>query len=144
MSHSVKQYEYDSKNFKNKSIEIDLKELQRWRRRSMASEQKIEGCMRFIKYSRSTERKGNRAQWNEHLEDWIYVHNNLKSCGRTLEAMVDVTQIVDARRSVEETQETTKLTTLALVFVPMSLLASILSMNNDFAAGKKLFFVRYA
>jgi Mg2+ and Co2+ transporter CorA len=141
MSHSVKQYEYDSKDFRNKSIEIDLKELQRWRRRTMASEQKIEACTKFIKHSRSLESRANQAQWDDLLEDWVYVGRNLRSCGRTLEAMVSVTQIVDARRSVEETQETTKLTTLALVFVPMSLFASILSMNNDFAVGKKHFYV---
>ncbi|KAL5423691.1 hypothetical protein PMIN06_009705 [Paraphaeosphaeria minitans] len=60
MSHSVKQYEYDSKDFRDNSIEIDLKKVHRWRRRTMASEQKTETCMRFIQNSWPIMSRGNK------------------------------------------------------------------------------------
>jgi Mg2+ and Co2+ transporter CorA len=144
MSYSVKEYEPKSGQMQNPDTEMDLKELQRWRRRALSSQQKIGAGLRFIRHDTPGEPEASRAQWEDHKEDWEYNSQELRACSALLENMAQVAQIVDARRSAEETRNTTRLTTLALIFFPLSLFASIFSMTDKFSPGKRLFGVYFA
>jgi hypothetical protein len=144
MSHSVKEYEPNGDGAHKSDTGMDLKELQRWRRRALASEQKIATGLRFLQLASAAETKRNRRQWSYHIEDWKSLTRNLKACSTLLENMAQVAQIVDGRRSVEETKNSTRLTTLALIFFPLSLFASIFSMTDRFSPGKSLFWVYFA
>jgi Mg2+ and Co2+ transporter CorA len=144
MSHSVKQYEYDSNDFRDFArVHVDLKELQRWRRRTMASQQKMRAVTTFLRCAQAFEMKKDRLQWNLILADYEYISENIESCGRLLENMVPVVQILDSRRSFAETATTTRLTTMALIFFPLGLFASMFSMTDRFAPGKSLFWVYF-
>lgn len=144
MSHSVKEYEPKSEPMQDPDTGMDLKELQRWRRRALSSQQKIGAGLRFIRDNTSGEPPASQAQWSACLEDWEYNSQGLKACSALLENMAQVAQIVDGRRSAEETRNTTRLTTLALIFFPLSLFASIFSMTDSFSPGKRLFGVYFA
>ncbi|KAH7121209.1 hypothetical protein B0J11DRAFT_60515 [Dendryphion nanum] len=143
MSYSIKEYEPKGGMPRRPETGMDLKELQRWRRRALASEQKIDAVVRFLGHQRTRGARNLKEQRTSHIEDWIYLSKNLRACSSLLENMAQVAQIVDARRSADETRNTTRLTTLALFFIPFSLLSSIFSMNGKFAAGAPLFWVYF-
>ena len=58
--------------------------------------------------------------------------------------MTSLIQIIDSQRSFAETANITRFTYLALVFVPLTFVASIFSMNDRFAPGGKIFWLYFA
>jgi Mg2+ and Co2+ transporter CorA len=53
-------------------------------------------------------------------------------------------QILDSRRSIREAINAKRLADIALVFVPLSWVASLFNMGGDFLPGKGLFWVYFA
>lgn len=80
-------------------------------------------------------------------EDYEYLALNVEDCGRHLENMLPVVtylvQIVDSQRSFAETANISRLTVLALVFVPLAFVANILGMNSEFGPGGSRFWVYF-
>lgn len=72
----------------------------------------------------------------------------MEKAGRRLENMLPVVrtlvQIAHARQSFAETANINRLTVLALVFVPQSLVASLFGMEADIMPGKKHFWSYFA
>jgi Mg2+ and Co2+ transporter CorA len=67
--------------------------------------------------------------------------NRLEDIGPLLTSLV---QVVDARRSFTETANITRLTTLALAFVPLTYVTGLFSMNVNVAPGAPYFWVYFA
>jgi len=151
MHNSIKQYEYSHENVSNFPNELDklnsdLRDLQSWRRRSMLSLQKIHAIIRLLKWRKGSE--PNQEFIEALLEDFRYVATNMEDAGRRLESMLPVVtslvQIVDARRSFAETANVSRLTILALVFVPLSFISTLFSMDASIAPGGPYFWVYLA
>lgn len=148
MQHCVKMYEYRGDRLPSlEQFNMDLKELQGWRRRSMMSQQKVRSVIRQLKSRQSLESKG--QSYLQHLiEDFEVINYNIKHAGRTLENMLPVVtslvQIIDARQSFAETANISRLTILALVFVPLSYISSLFSMNESNKPGGPDFWVYFA
>lgn len=151
MHHSIKQYEYTVQDLPALFQELDrlnsdLRTLQSWRRRSMSSQQKMRSIARFIRYS-----NGTKSPWDglEVLaQDYDQLASNVEDFGLRFERMLPVVtsmvQIADSRQSFAETANVSRLTYLALVFVPLTFTTGLFSMNNDTAPGSSGFWMFFA
>jgi len=137
MQHCLKQYEYNHDQLPSLSLEKfdkDLRELQSWRRRTMVSQSKIKSILRFLssKHHRAKKLEGD-LQFLSY--DFEHINENIEAVGRRLESMLPVVmsfvQITDARRSFAETADISRLTVLALIFVPLTFVSSLFSMTTD-------------
>lgn len=149
MQHSIKQYEYTIEDLPKmvediERINLDLRSLQSWRRRSMSSQHKLMSVVRFIRSSCATEIEDGCLSL---AEDYEYLANSIEDYGRRFESTIPVVtsmvQIADSRRSFAETLNVSRLTYLALVFVPLAFTSSIFSMNNEYTPGGPLFWTYF-
>lgn len=73
------------------------------------------------------------------MDDYVYIASSIDEYGRRLENMLPVVtsfvQIVDSRRSFAETANVSRLTYLALVFIPLTFTSGLFSMNANNAPG---------
>lgn len=149
MIQDIKEYEYSNQHppgFPNELEKLNsaLRVLQSWRRRSIRSQQKIRAMARFIK----SHEDAHAEFWTSLVEDCDFLAAGVEDCGRRLENMVPVVtslvQIVDSRRSFAETANISRLTILALVFIPLTFVSSLFSMNADHSPGGQHFWVYIA
>lgn len=143
---TIKQYEYSSKDFFHfhealDMLDSDLKALQSWRRRAMNSQQKIKALSIFLSsFDTSVAR--------DLQEDLAYVSDLIFKCGYILETTIPLVtsfvQIIDSRRAYAETTNITRLTVLALTFLPLSFVSSLFSMDAAIAPGGDHFWVYFA
>ncbi|KAF1952201.1 hypothetical protein CC80DRAFT_423005 [Byssothecium circinans] len=149
MQYCMKMYEYQGDKLPNlEQFNTDLRELQGWRRRSMVSQHKVRSIIRQLK-ARSSQDVGKSHPDIRHLiEDFKVLCNNIEDTGKRLENMLPVVtslvQIIDARQSFAETTNISRLTILALIFVPLSFVSSLFSMNDNNAPGAPGFWVYFA
>lgn len=147
MQHCLKIYEYEGSRMDLEKLDMDLRELQGWRRRSMGSQQKIRAVMRHLKADKSTGTEV-RDDLSLVLEDFEVISKDIEDTGRRLETMLPVVtslvQIIDARQSFAETANISRLTVLALIFVPLSYVSSLFSMNTSNMPGSPYFWVYFA
>lgn len=136
--HSTKEYEYDSSAIsapieKLAVLYTDLYALQKWARRKMASSHKLRYVIGFLKHRNNDDR--DKESIDQLIEDYEHIASTLGIYGRRLEATVPIVtsliQIIDSQRSLIETANITRLTYLAMVFVPLTFVASLFSMNEE-------------
>jgi len=147
MQHCIKMYEYEGSHLDLEKFNMDIRELQGWRRRSMISRQKIQAVRRHL-VSHQSSNGEHAACVDRVLEDYTYIYSSIEDAGRRLENMLlvvtSLVQIIDARQSFAETANISRLTVLALVFVPLSYVSSLFSMNSENVPGSKGFWVYFA
>jgi Mg2+ and Co2+ transporter CorA len=144
----IKQLEYQGNQLPDLTkFNMDLHELQAWRRRSMRSQEKIQAIIRRLTLHDSSD-SNHLATMEALIEDFMIISSNIKIAGRRLESMLPVVtslvQIIDARQSFRETANITRLTILALIFVPLSFVSSLFSMNSENLPGSSHFWVYFA
>ncbi|OKL56432.1 hypothetical protein UA08_08184 [Talaromyces atroroseus] len=150
MSYHIKKYEYliqgqqvDTQDLDK--LNIDLDSLQTWRRRSLASQQKIAAIKLFLEH----QAKNRDKEYSEDIEDlsvdFTSIERNLNRYSELLESMLPIVmslfQVSDSRRSFLEAANVSRLTFLAFVFVPLSFTSSLFSMNSDIAPGGRNFWI---
>ena len=149
MSLSVKQYEYQIDDIPDlvqlERFDSDLKALQSWRRRTVSTRHKLDNIILFI----TDARNAFDSQISELLlGDYKYLATEVDRYGRLLQSMLlvvtSLVQIVDSRRSFAETANISRLTYLALAFVPLSFVSSLFSMSGDLAPGGHNFWFYFA
>lgn len=147
MQHCIKMYEYEGSQLDLEKFNMDLRELQGWRRRSMVSRQKIRAVIRHLQSHESSD-PTHIHSIDRLMEDFTTVGADLEDAGRRLENMLPVVtslvQIIDARQSFAETANISRLTVLALIFVPLSYTSSLFSMNSENMPGSNKFWVYFA
>lgn len=147
MHHCIKMYEYEGNRLDLEKFNMDLRELQGWRRRSMISQKKVKTVIRHLEAHESPHVRHHSAV-DRVLEDFQVISTDIEDAGRRLENMLPVVtslvQIIDARQSFAETANISRLTILALVFVPLSYVSSLFSMNSENMPGSKGFWVYFA
>lgn len=136
MSHSIKQYEYTTQSHFKKHglirLDSDLRSLEVWGRRCLRTSSKLRFALQFLRH-----RTGDSPELEAYallIQDFELIADFVDKYGRRLESMVPVVtsilQIADTRRSLREAANVTRLTNLALIFVPLSFVASLFSMNG--------------
>jgi len=136
MSHSIKQYEYSTDAPAEKHglsrIDSDLRSLEIWGRRCLQTSDKLQSTIEFIR--QRTEGLSGLEEYSLIIRDFNHISAAVETYGHRLEIMVPVVtsvlQIADTRRSLREAANVTRLTNLALLFVPLSFVASLFSMNG--------------
>lgn len=82
------------------------------------------------------------------LKDAGYIMSQLNHYGDSLEQIIPVAtsmvQLLDSRRSTLEAANVSRLTYIALVFVPLSWVASLFSMSDEYSPGHRYFWVYVA
>ena len=151
MYHSIKQYEYSPDTVlaalgQIATLNTDIYTLQRWARRSMATAHKIRYVIDFLKF-RVT--KNQDLQHSAPLiQDYEQIALSIDTYSRRLETTVSVAtsliQAIDSRRSFTETANISRLTYLALSFIPLTFVSSLFSMNDNVAPGGKHFGLYFA
>ncbi|KAK3901711.1 hypothetical protein C8A05DRAFT_44695 [Staphylotrichum tortipilum] len=122
ISRYFKYYEYTLCDIENRLRESDIIDLQRWQRRSMQSRHKLILLSEFIDYW--LQQEADKQQWNLVLKDIKHIFSQLEQHSSSLEHMVPMA---------------TRLTFIALVFVPLSWVASLFSMADDYSPGHSSF-----
>jgi hypothetical protein len=147
MQHCIKMYEYEGSQLDLDKFNMDLRELQGWRRRSMISQRKLRAVIRHLELH-SSRNLQHVASIKRILEDYTLINSDVEDAGRRLENMLPVVtslvQIIDARQSFAETANISRLTILALIFVPLSFISSLFSMNSENMPGSDHFWVYFA
>lgn len=145
---TAKELEYTIPNSPNIYLEMDrlnsdLKSLQSWLRRSSATQIKLQSVIDLIQ---SEKRDG--EPWESLLDDYQHLLDSVQRYGRRLENMLPMVasfvQIIDTRRSFTETANISRLTYLAVIFVPLSYVTGLFSMNPDVGPGGAHFWVYFA
>ena len=81
-------------------------------------------------------------------KDWIYIHKMLTIWESRVKDLMgsayDSLALLESTRSIDEAQATRLLAILGTIFLPLSLVASILSMSSDFLPGNRRFWVYIA
>lgn len=147
MHYCLKQYEYGNERpGELERLDRSLRELQSWRRRSMLSQQKVQSVIRLLKPRIASNWNGEPSLQNL-IADFEFISTKIEDHGRRLESMLPVVtslvQIIDARQSFAETSNISRLTVLALVFVPLSYISSLFSMNPTNSPGSDRFWVYF-
>lgn len=127
-------------------LNINLRVLQGWRRRILSTQAKMRRTIRFVNNHSVT---GNpNEDWDAIGEDYKFLLTEVTEHGERLEAMVPLVTsaaaLIESQRSLTEAANVTRLTVLALVFIPLSYVASLFSMAEGFAPGDKMFWVYFA
>ena len=151
MYHSIKLYEYFPGNIQLAMGQIDIliadiSALQQWTRRCMATAHKIRYVIDFLKH---------RVTENEDMEysaliseDYKHIGLSIDTYSRRLEGLVSIAtsliQAIDSRRSLTETASISRLTYLALSFIPLTFVSGLFSMNTSIAPGGRLFGLYFA
>ena len=146
MYHSIKQYEYSPSNAQPVMAQIallnaDVYALQQWNRRCMATAHKLRYVIDFLE-RRVKEEEG--IDCSALLkEDYKQIASGIDSYNHRLQGLIFIAtsliQAIDTRRSLTETVSISRLSYLALSFIPLTFVASLFSMNDDIAPGGKLF-----
>ena len=152
-------------------LNLNMAALQTWRRRILGSRQKLQAVVRYIATSSSSSSSSPSVssekleESKEHgpskkkrekeekevstslTQDYEHILSSLRDYSVLMENMLPVltsfAQLVDSRRSYAETANISRLTILALIFVPLSFLASLFSMNPGYGPGGDQFWVYF-
>lgn len=148
MYHSTKHYEYNPNRHPHALVQLatltsDLSALQKWARRSMATSRKIQYVIGFLRKRSTDDRDADDR--NLLMEDYEHIDSCLAAYSHRLDAMVPIItsmiQIIDSERSPIETTKVSRLSNLALIFVPLQFVSSLFSMNEATMPGSKGFWV---
>ena len=151
LEHIVHDYEYSTEDVSISSHELshlqaNLHYLQSWCRNSMAASAFVHTASNFI--DSRCENSSCPEIWGELAADYSNVVASIEVHSSRFKAMIPVVtslvQIVDSRQSFAETRNLSRLTYLALVFVPLAYVSSLFSMSGETAPGGKFFWVYFA
>jgi len=151
MFHSVKQYEYSPVTIpaaleQITTLHTDIHSIQRWLRRCMASTQKIRDVLYFLRHRCSVHDDQQRCA--PLIEDYKQIASSIDAYSHRLESMISIAtslvQTIDCRRSLNETKNISRLTYLALVFIPLTFVSGLFSMHESIAPGGYRFWVYFS
>lgn len=138
MSRFVKHYEFPLSGLQAQSSGLDIHDLQCWRRRSKQCLRKLDLLSDFIdNWAPRNEEASNF--WQPVHRDIDFISAEITKYNHSLEGAVplatSVVQLHESRQSIAEAVNVRRLTYIALIFAPMSWVASIFSMQERFVPG---------
>ena len=151
MFHNFEQYEYSPHAAPAAmdhifALRADIYSLQQWLRRNMSSSQKVRHVLRFLRYH--TLKEITEHSHEVLIEDFEEVSSTLEAYTHRLELSLSVAtsliQTIDSRRSLAETKNISRLSYLALSFIPLTFVSGLFSMNERIAPGGSHFWVYFA
>lgn len=150
MCFAMKQYEYppsisDISPKDINQITSALISLQSWSRRVLSSKAHIDTAVSMIHHQQDEGLQD--VPWNELLEDYECVRSSLIDHAKQLENVASLVgsylHLAESRRAFSEAKNISRLTVLALFFVPLGYVSSLFSMNEAVAPGGHFFWVYF-
>lgn len=151
MYHSTKHYEFTPGTISAALEQIsvlyaDLSGLQKWARRNMATSYKLRYVIDFLRVNTIYDQDAGLKTLL--LRDFNHIASTAELYSSRLNEMVPIVtsliQIIDSRRSLIETANISRLTHLALVFVPLTFITGLFSMKDTMTPGGKSFWLYFA
>ena len=152
MYHGIKSYEYSSENTLAALGQItvfsaDMQSLSKWARRCIASKNKIRYVIEYLNHRAITE-QDDMKHTAMLIRDYNHIASGIDVYSRRLEALVPIAasliQAIDCRRSLIETANISRLTYLALSFIPLTFVSGLFGMNIDTLPEGKVFGLYFA
>ena len=149
--HSIKPYEYSPSNAQPAMGQIallntDIYALQQWTRRCMATAHKIRYVIDFLEYRVKGEEDMQCSALL--IEDYKQIASSIDTYSHRFEGLISIAtsliQAIDSRRSLTESISISRLSYLALSFIPLTFISGLFSMNDNIAPGGKLFGLYFA
>jgi len=141
----LKHYEYSFDDARIRAGEDDIMGLQKWRHRIIQTQFKLRSAKAFISYNYTA--NPNETEWDLLLRDLDNLLLKLSRYGKSFERIIPTVASLNLlshyRRSATEATIIRQITCVALVFVPLSWVAALFSMTNDFAPGQPRFWVYF-
>ena len=145
----LKHYEYSFYHASRVSLEADLDELQRWRRRCKQSSHKLCLVELFLDKQLSGSQSSNAInkvdQYVALRDDFRYLASEIDHSCRYLELILPmagtVIQLVETRQSIKESVNVRYLTYIGLVFLPLTFVSGLFSMSDGFIPGQRDFWI---
>ena len=129
-------------------INSALVSISSWPRRVSSSTLSLRKCVAFIKHHDTDPDNPEPTQWRLLLDDYEHLTRGLTQQGKQLEAAVPLVtvylQLAESRRMNLETKDVSRLTVLAFVFVPLSFVSGLFSMNPEISPGGSRFWLYFA
>ena len=126
-----------------KALESDLRYLQGWKRRATMFTDRMNRILDDI------ERHNAKPSevWNSVKDDYKFMIEAVRVDHRRLDSVAtliaSLLQIFESRRSVLESASLTRLTYLALFFLPLTFVSGLFSMSGDIAPGFPRFWIYF-
>jgi hypothetical protein len=146
MNRYVRLYEYSFRSGEHRSTEDDIIELQRWRRRAKQGLWKLHLVELFLAEHLDLPSKSSTvdsAPYRTLLQDYRHLSTQIEHYSRALELILPVAatiiQLKDTRRAITEAVNVRYLTYIALVFMPLTFVSSLFSMQEGFLPGQESF-----
>lgn len=127
LSRYVKHYEYALVSSNLSLQQSKIEELLPWRRRCTQSLYKLELFRMSVESHIQKTENGAEGTWKPILRDVDHVSSQIAHWAAFLNSMVP---FLDTHQSLIEAQNVRRLTYIVLIFTPLSLVASILSMTD--------------
>lgn len=149
MSRYVKYYESSFNAVQTRMSEFEqvvVLDLHRWRRRVKQSTHKLQMTRAFVEHWRIREQA--ISAWDDLVGDLKHLETLIDDHSRSLDALnpiiMALVQLQDTRRSISQAQDVRHLTYIALIFIPLSYIASLFSMAEQFGPGSEGFWIYWA
>lgn len=150
MCFAMKQYEYppsisaiSSKDINQ--ITLALISLKSWSRRVLSSKAHIDTTVSMVRHQQDEGLQ--EVCWTALLEDYDCVRSSLIDHANQLENVASLVgsylHLAESRRAFNEAKNISRLTVLALFFVPLGYVSSLFSMNEAVAPGGHFFWVYF-
>ena len=124
----------------------EIIDLQKWRHRAIQSNAKLDATRCFVARNATSEK--DKEQWEFVLGDLNWIANRVRIYATAFEDAIPLiplaVQLADSRQSSIEAADIKRLTWVALVFVPLSWVAALFSMTEEFQPGHDHFWVYFA
>lgn len=129
-----------------KQMDLTLLSISSWPRRVISSMTSLRKCIAFIKCHGQD--PPSSESWTSLQEDYEHLAYSLVQEGKLLEATIPLVtaylQLTESRRAYVETNNVSRLTVLAFIFVPLSFVTSLFSMSEDIRPGGTRFWLYFA
>lgn len=150
MCFAMKQYEYppsicDISSKDINQITLALISLESWSRRVLSSKAYIDSTVSMVRHQQDEGLQD--IYWRALLEDYEYVRSSLIDHANQIENVSSLVcsylHLAESRRAFGEAKNISRLTVLALFFVPLGYVSSLFSMNEAVAPGGQFFWVYF-
>ncbi|KIW25000.1 uncharacterized protein PV07_10676 [Cladophialophora immunda] len=136
-------------------VERAWSDLQAYHRRLMDHRHNVGLLITALQLPRGSERvrchtsqPSAPSSWKDTASDFLHIETELERLKQHAEGLqnsfTSLAGIVGNRQSLDEARSVRVLTVLGMTFLPMSLVAALLSMSGDYLAGESRFWVYWA
>jgi hypothetical protein len=148
MCFAMKQYEVAPSRISYEDLDqmaLAHAALDSWSRRALSSKAHVDAVIWLLRHQQ--EKGVHDDDWRALLEDFNYIRSSLTEHAARIENVASLVyshiHLAETRRAFSEAKNISRLTILALFFVPLNYVSSIFSMSENFVPGGAYFWVYF-